>query len=260
MTARPSCKDIVTGYLGRLDREFEVRTRNETCYIVTPFVRPDGEYVEVALDSQEGETPRLTDMGDTLGTLYVRGLALTPRLLEDVRKSAQRFGVVLRGGEILAPLEPGADAGGKLHSLIQAIISVNDLIQKRRPSDRIRFDDEVEAHILVAEVTYDVDFPVKGARLTHRVRFHVDHGRRLLLQPLSPTSESMAFAWAERWAFRFNDIRSYDKSWRCMAVLDDRGDRSRVWSARVLAPLMGSTLMWERKKELTELLQRPIAS
>ena len=147
-----------------------------------------------------------------------------------------------------------SDPGAAFHALLQTVLSVTDLIQRRRPQARVVFDDDVESLIILGGVTYDARFKVSGMRTRHTVRFHVDSSRKMLIQPLTAATEAAAFSWAERWAFRFNDIRDAESSWHCLAILDDRGERTRVWSERALSPLSEYSLLWSERERLSESL------
>ncbi|MGH9858083.1 MAG: DUF1828 domain-containing protein, partial [Acidobacteriota bacterium] len=238
---------------------FDTTPSDDGCFITTPFIRSDGEAIELVAELSPDGKIRLSDMGDTLGYLYVNGLTLSRSILENSRRISRRHSVSLYGSEFVIEVEDSSQIGEALHQLIQTVVTTSDLIQKRRPTGRVNFDDEVESFVIVSGVIYDTDFPVLGVDNPYKIRFHVNSGRNLLIQPLSPASESNAFSWAERWAYRFTDIRGQDDKWRCVAVLDDRGQRSTVWSERVMRPLREYSIVWtERNRLLEHLTQLPL--
>ncbi|GEM_PF-1105533 len=251
------CEQVIGQYLGQLKSGFVVNRAGNVCFIVTPFSRPDGESVELALELESDGRIVLNDMGDTLGYLHVHGLMLSRSLLESTKRTCQRFGVSLQGPELVIETEDRSGIGEALHMLTQAVLSVTDMIQKRRPMERARFDDEVESFIILEGVTYDADYAVGGKKGLHTVRFHVNTGRDLLIQPLSAAAEPVAFSWAERWAYRFNDIREANSKWQCVAVLDDRGERAAVWTTRALKPLEDFSVHWRSKEPLSKKLHQP---
>ncbi len=232
------CLTLVNAYVGALREGFEAEAVDDKrCLIVTPFRRPDGEMVEVEAEMLPGGSFRMSDVGDSIGYLHVNGLSVTRGVLEDIKRLSRSYGVSLDGYELTIEAANQSAWGQALHSILQATLAATDLIQKRRPYERLRFEDAVEAYLVGQRAIYDPEYTVAGEVDTHRVRFHVDSGRQILIQPLSPANEPSAYSWAERWAFRFNDIKQRNREWRCFAVLDDRGDRRAVWSDRALRPL-----------------------
>jgi hypothetical protein len=195
-------------------------------------------------------------MGDTLGYLYVNGLTLGRAVLGTTRQICRRFGTSLQGTALVIQPEGDRELGEALHKLIQTAIAVTDLIQTRRPTERVNFDAEVESLIIVSGRVYDPDYVIQGRRSRHSVKFHVNTNRNLLIHPLSAASENVAFSWAERWAYRFDDILHIHPQMRCVAVLDDRGERSRIWSSRALTPLGDYSILWGDKAKLSDMLRQ----
>jgi len=254
MTTADLCEGVVGAYLKELQKEFAITTVGHGCSIVTPFIRPDGEALEIMVELLAPGRFRLTDTGDTLGYLYTNGLTLSRSVLDSAKGICRRFGTSLEGAALVIQLEEQAEVGEAVHKLIQTMITATDLVQKRRPMERVNFDAEVESLIIVSGGVYDTDYVVLGRRSSHSIRFHVNANRKLLIQPLSAASEGVAFSWAERWGYRFNDIRERDTRWRCVAVLDDRGQRSQVWSDRALTPLSDYSVFWGDKAELSAMV------
>ena len=124
-------------------------------FLTTPFVRPDGEGIEIELQVLPDGDISITDMGDTLGYLYVNGMTLSRTLIATVRQIAKPHGVSLQRNQLSLQVDQDSIGIG-LHDLIQATLRITDLIQKRRPTSRVVFDVEVESLIINSGVTYDV--------------------------------------------------------------------------------------------------------
>lgn len=255
-----TCEELLEGYVRRYLQQLQAGFRacgaEDKCVTVTPFRRPDGEMVEVELKLLPGGRIRLTDMGDSIGYLHINGLTLTRSVLQDTRKLCRRYGVSLERYELVTEVDTEAGAGERLHALIQSALAVTDLIQKRRPVNRLLFDDVVEVFLVGHRAVYDSNYRVEGEGLPHTVRFRVDSNRNILIQPLSALSETVAFSWAERWAYRFGDIRRRNASWKPYVVLDDRGDRAGVWTPRTLIPLRtdATVVPWRESSVLADAL------
>ena len=253
MTTDNVCAEVVGKYLAQLSADFEVLPSDGGCYVATPFTRPDGEVIEIEIATLPDGRARLADMGDTLGYLYVNGLTLTRGVLDKTRDIARGYGVSLERNMLVVEITAEA-AGEEMHRLLQATLAVTHLVQGRRSSGRVVFDDEVESFIIQAGVTYDSDYQVHGLREAHTFKFHVNSGANLLIQPLSAASASAAHALAERWAYRFIDAVQQHERLRPVVVLDDRRTRSGVWTHGAQAPINDYAILWEDKARLEDLL------
>ena len=255
MVSQQSCEQLVSRYIDHLQGNFATRPTDEGCLIVTPFIRPDGEFVELTaeiLDSN-GDV-QLSDMGDTIGYLYVNGLTLSRTVMGEARDICRQFDVRLNGTELVAVSGRQQEIGDVFHQLLQSVLAVTDLIQRRRPQMRVHFDSEVESLIILSGTTYDSGYEVQGRDDKRTIKFHVNSDRNLLIQPLTAVSAGNALSWSERWAYRFHDILVVNDSWRCVAVLDDRGRRSAIWTASALAPLQDYSVMWSDRGRLERMV------
>ena len=253
MTNAVTCHSVVDRYLKLMSDDFEITPSGSGCYVLTPFTRPDGEAIELELVSFANDNVRLSDMGDTLGYLYVNGLTLTQAVLDKTRRIARRNRVSLHQGALVIEGDDVMQGDG-LHRLVQAVLETTALIQGKRSTGRVQFNAEVESFIIQSGVVYDVDFRVTGQWESHVFKFHVNSGRNLLVQPITAASESAAHSWAERWAYRFSDTIAKSADLHPIAVLDDRGNRSAVWTPKAQAPIRNMAILWENKHLLADRL------
>ncbi len=254
MTSVDICGELVPKYLNSLSIDFETAHTDAGCFIVTPFIRPDGEAIELEVETLSSRNVRISDMGDTFGYLFINGLTLSRTMMDRAKHISMSHGVSLKS----ATLSVEADiesAGIAVHRLIQATLAVTDLIQMRRhtSTQKIRFDNEVESLVIYSGVTYDTEYSVKGQHETHKFRFHVNSGKGLLIQPLTASTEATAHAWAERWAYRFGDVTQLQDSWRPFAVLDNRRARP-IWTTNAVAPIQEHAILWTERDRLSDLL------
>ena len=249
-----NCEEVIATYIEELRGDFASSPSSDGCFLTTPFVRPDGEGIELELQIRPGGQISINDMGDTMGYLYINGLTLSQALLASARQIAKTHGVSIQRNQLNVQADPSA-VGSAIHGLIQATLSVTDLVQKRRPTSNVRFDDEVESLIIHKGIPYDVGFVVGGTRERHTIKFHVNSGKNLLIQPVSAAREAPARNWAERWAYRFTDIRRESANWQPIVVLDDRSTRSEVWSTHALTPVQEYAVMWSQRSELESRLE-----
>ena len=267
MTNTSACIGVVNKYLERLSSDFNATPSDNGCFLLTPFSRPDGEGIELELETLPDGNIRISDMGDTAGYLFVNGLTMGKAMIDRAKFISRCYGVSFEGGPLIIETEPES-AGDALHELIQAVLAVTDLIQMRRSTKpRIApFDYMVESLIKHSATTYDTAYQVSGKRETHTFGFHVNSGRSLLIQPITAANEDAAHAMAERWAYRFYDVIQSNEIWRPYAVLDDRAEhlnaqgvllsRERViWTPRAVAPISEYAITWAERDKLAALLE-----
>ncbi len=132
-------KDLVGEYLRRLSQNVSVIAHENGCQLVTPFIRPDGEAIGLEFASLPSGDYCISDMGDTLGYLYVNGLTKDLSAPEYVHSVAGSYGVLIRDNAMTISSCP-EDVGDAVHSLIQAVQAVANFAQGRaltvpNPSD-----------------------------------------------------------------------------------------------------------------------------
>lgn len=251
--------NVAEQYLRWLSSEIETHPLDEGYIVSIPFERPDGEYIGLEINSLPGGNIRITDMGDTLGYLFVNGLTLSDKMIDRAKHISKRYGVSLEDGPLAIESEPEA-IGEAFHRIVQATIAVTDLIQMRRSTQPriVRFDDEVETIIKYSGAIYRTNYKISGRLENHTFKFHVNSGRNLLIQPMVAASENAAHALAERWAYRFHDVMQSNEIWQPQAVLDNRAEyvsERVIWTPRAVAPIIEYAITWAERDKLAALLE-----
>lgn len=251
--------NVAEQYLRWLSSEIETHPLDEGYIVSIPFERPDGEYIGLEINSLPGGNIRITDMGDTLGYLFVNGLTLSDKMIDRAKHISKRYGVSLEDGPLAIESEPEA-IGEAFHRIVQATIAVTDLIQMRRSTQPriVRFDDEVETIIKYSGAIYRTNYKISGRLENHTFKFHVNSGRNLLIQPMVAASENAAHALAERWAYRFHDVMQSNEIWQPQAVLDNRAEyvsERVIWTPRAVAPISEYAITWAERDKLAALLE-----
>ena len=251
--------NVAEQYIRWLSSEIETHPLDEGYIVSIPFERPDGEYIGLEINSLPGGNIRITDMGDTLGYLFVNGLTLSDKMIDRAKHISKRYGVSLEDGPLAIESEPEA-IGEAFHRIVQATIAVTDLIQMRRSTQPriVRFDDEVETIIKYSGAIYRTNYKISGRLENHTFKFHVNSGRNLLIQPMVAASENAAHALAERWAYRFHDVMQSNEIWQPQAVLDNRAEyvsERVIWTPRAVAPISEYAITWAERGKLAALLE-----
>ena len=138
MTSQSLCQDLVRNYLGALGQEAELENIPGGCLITTPFLMPDNDNIQLFARSRANGSVQLTDTGDTIRFLWINGLSLSRTTMGDIRRITKRYGVNLARNELVVDAEGDENP---LHQLIQAVLGVSALIEKRRPHAKFNFDE-----------------------------------------------------------------------------------------------------------------------
>lgn len=259
MTNTSACIGVVNKYLERLSSDFNVTPSDNGCFLLTPFSRPDGEGIELELETLPDGSISISDMGDTTGYLFVNSLTMSKAMTDRAKFISRCYGVSFDGYTLAIETQPES-AGDALHELIQAVLAVTDLIQMRRSTKPrvVPFDDAVESVIRHSGANYHTKYKVPGRLENHTFSFHANSGRNLLIQPITTASASDAHAIAERWAYRFLDVIQTNVGWRPLAVLDNRAEyvsERVIWTPRAIAPISEYAITWAERDKLAALLE-----
>ena len=130
MSVSTTGKKLLDAYLGNLARNVSVIPYGSGCHLLTPFIRPDGEAIELEIASLPSGDFCLSDMGDTLGYLYVNGLAEDLAAPDYAHSLAGTYGVLIRHSAMTISTCPD-DLGDAIHNLIQAVLAVTNFGQGR---------------------------------------------------------------------------------------------------------------------------------
>ncbi len=128
-------KDIyraVPEYLSVVESLFEVKRLKEGYLLVTPFQRPDGDYIEVEVRPESGNDIVVMDNGDSLNFLFASGLETGSEELRDmIGLIMSQHGTSIVEDEIR--IVTTEDKLGKaLHSLLNAAVAVSHLAYRKR--------------------------------------------------------------------------------------------------------------------------------
>jgi hypothetical protein len=155
-----------------LEERLSVEANETEAVLTTPFLDSFNDYIQVYGDRMSGGAWRLTDDGETLFTLQANGVGLSTRKRKELfRKSVNRFGVSYIDPELFVEA-PTGDLPGKLHSLVQAIIAVGDLLYTAQPHVKSIFKQEVEDWFGELDVRVSRNAGFEGeSGLTHKFDF-----------------------------------------------------------------------------------------
>jgi len=251
---KPLCDLTIEKFTQHLKSGFTAYSVDNRCVIVTPFLYPDFASIEYSIEAI-GNGYLLTDNSETLNMLFVNGLPVetNKEFLKQVSQIAKNHGAELSNSSISIVTDAN-NLGKASHNLLNAIQAIGHILYKRRSTQFNAFEDEVEKVLIVNEVKYDYNYLIKGHANTHKIRFHVNSGRNILIEPLTAMNYSSARGKAIRVAYKWMDIKEINQSLKFITVIDDREKRwENVWSDeeawRTISTHSSEVIRWEAEQE-----------
>ena len=199
---------VVDEYLRWIKDNTVVKTIEEgsLCSITTPFMDRHNDHLDIFVLKQ-GDKIKLTDDGYTLADLKMSGLEInTPKRESILRTTLNGFGVKMNGNDELYVEAIPSNIGQKKHSLLQAILTVNDMFNLASDTVQSLFKEDVEMYFKANDIYYSKDIKIAGrSGYDHNFDFLVSATRtkpeRLIKTVNTPKRETALTSIAA-----FNDI------------------------------------------------------
>ncbi|HUY80456.1 MAG TPA: DUF1829 domain-containing protein [Acidobacteriaceae bacterium] len=207
---------MMDGYLGWLREKTSLREIGDWIEITTPLLDRHNDYLQIYVRREDGHFI-LTDDGYTLQDLEQSGCKLdSPKRQELLRMTLNGFGVQVHD----AALEVRATEDNfplRKHSLLQAMLGVNDLFYLAAPHTASLFYEDVVTWMSLNDIRF-----VENAKFTgktgydHLFEFVIPRSRRSperFVKPINRPDKSaameMVFAWMDTRETRPPESRAY---------------------------------------------------
>lgn len=219
---RAECQGLIDAYVDWLRRGLSVEEIDGACELTTPFLDRHNDHLQIYATRQHGKIV-LTDDGYTIADLSLSGADVRSGRRKDLLLSTLNgFGIRLQDEELVAEASH-TNLGQRMHSLIQAMLAVNDMFVLARPRVASIFWDDVEAFLNEHQVRYSSRVKLAG-------RSGFDHAIDFLIpkSPARPERFVHAIARPERgritaYLFGIEDIREVRRDgFEAYAFLNDQ--------------------------------------
>ncbi len=158
-----SCAEVTDRYIKSLSGNFRCLPLERRLRIVTPYLYPDNDLIEVFVEEPAQGRIRVTDLGETLRHLHSQAFEVsgTPKRKHMVETIAAGVGVDVVRGELVK--EGTVDAIGELlFDVIGAARGVSDLIYTSRTYEPPTFVQEVSKFLEEHQVEYESEVKLTG--------------------------------------------------------------------------------------------------
>lgn len=166
------CKVLVDSYLSWLRDSSTTRSAEGVCEITTPFLDRHNDHLQIYV-RHDGENFILTDDGYILSDLEQSGFELTTERRKTIFHNVLNgFGVNLSPENELQVVARKQNFAQKKHSLIQAMLTINDLFVLARETVSSVFLEDVERFLQENKVRYTSRLKLPGkSSFDHTIDF-----------------------------------------------------------------------------------------
>jgi len=184
--------------------------------ITTPYLDRHNDYIQIYAKRHNGGFV-LTDDGGTIGDLEQSGCKLeSPKRQDLLKMTLNGFGVQQHGNALEVHASPDNFALRK-HSLVQAILAVNDMFYLAVPMVASLFYEDVVAWLDLNDVRYTPKVKFTGkSGYDHLFDFVIPKSRQqperilqTINRPNRDKAQAVAFAWVDTKEVRSPDSKAY---------------------------------------------------
>jgi len=245
-------QDLLDRYTTWLRERTGLREVDGWVDITTPYLDRHNDYMQIYARRENGGF-LLTDDTYTVRDLEISGCNLeTPKRKELLTMTLNGFGVKLNNKaiEVKATTE---NFPLRKHSLIQAMLAVNDLFYLAEPIVKSLFYEDVIAWLELSEIRYTPKVKFTGqSGYDHLFDFVIPKSKiqperilRAISRPVRDTAESFIHAWSDTRDVRPKDSRAY-------AFLNDSDQSVSLGVVDALKSYEISPIVWSHREAVKE--------
>jgi Domain of unknown function DUF1828/Domain of unknown function DUF1829 len=204
---RVECQKLIDGYIGWLRQGLSVEEVGEACELTTPFLDRHNDHLQVYATRQNGNIV-LSDDGYILSDLRTSGLEVdTPKRKAVLDSVLKGLGVRTENGQLLVEAST-TNLGQRLHSLVQAMLAVNDMFVMAQTRVANFFFEDVRNFLDSNDIRYTPRVKLAGkSGYDHGVDFLIPKSRNRperILQAIAAPKKDNIFAYL----WTLNDTRA----------------------------------------------------
>jgi hypothetical protein len=158
---RQECEQMIDAYIEWLRKGLSIESLKGACELTTPFLDRHNDHLQIYAVKQNGKIV-LSDDGYILSDLRTSGLDVsTPKRKEVLEAILNGFGVKVENNQLFIEAS-NRNLGQKLHSLVQAMLSINDMFVLAQPRVASIFWEDVKTFLDQNNVRYSPRVKISG--------------------------------------------------------------------------------------------------
>ena len=248
------CNSLIDEYLTWLREQITVSELDGACEITTPFLDRHNDYLQLYV-LRDGDQYIFSDDGYILSDLRMSGVEINTEKRQNALNTMLRgFGVENKNG-VLQVRASKKKLAHKKHSMLQAMLAVNDLFLVAQSRVLSFFVEDVEQYLNLNKARFISKISLVGRTgYTHHFDFAIPASEyapeRLIKAISSPTRSnimSYIFSWNDTREERADDSQSF-------AFLNDASSNVSNESISALDSYDITPVLWSQREENIELL------
>lgn len=174
---KKECEQLIEAYVSWLRKGLSVESLKEACELTTPFLDRHNDHIQIYAVKKDGKIV-LSDDGYILSDLRTSGLELvTPKRKAVLEAVLNGFGVRLEGNQLVVEASQH-NIGQRLHALIQAMLTVNDMFVMAQPRVATFFWEDVRVFFDEHDIRYSPRVKIAGrSGFDHAIDFLIPKSR-----------------------------------------------------------------------------------
>ena len=195
---RAECQKLIDAYLDWLRRGIAVEEVDGACELTTPFLDRHNDHLQVYAVKRNGNIV-LSDDGYILSDLRTSGLEVdTPKRKMVLESVLNGLGVRKEDNQLMVEAS-AKNLGQRLHSLVQAMLAVNDMFVMAQPHVVSFFWEDVRLFLDSHEIRYTSRVKLAGkSGYDHGIDFLIPKSRtrpERILQAIAAPKRDNIFAY-----------------------------------------------------------------
>lgn len=195
---RTECQKLIDAYVTWLRQGLSVEEVGGACELTTPFLDRHNDHLQVYATRRNG-TILLSDDGYILSDLRTSGLEIdTPKRKMVLDSVLNGLGVRAENNQLLVEAS-ASNLGQRLHSLVQAMLAVNDMFVMAQPRVASFFFEDVRNFLDSHDIRYTARVKLAGkSGYDHGIDFLIPKSRKRperLLQAIAAPKKDNIFAY-----------------------------------------------------------------
>ena len=246
-------QNLLDRYLAWLKDKTALRQVKDSIEITTPYLDRHNDYMQIYVKRRDNNGFILTDDGYTIGDLQQSGCELKTQKRKDLLQlTLNGFGIKIENDEMFVHAS-AENFSFRKHSLIQAMLAVNDLFYLAVPMVSNLFWEDVMSWLNTHEVRYTPRVKFAGkSTYDHMFDFVIPASReyperilQAINRPNRDTVQSFAFSWLDTKDVRPTNSMAY-------AVLNDSDDHLASNVMDALKSYGVKPVLWSKRKAVEE--------
>jgi len=249
------CELLLNNYIQWLKDDFKCYPIEKGCHIVTPFLRPDNDAIELYI-YESSNRYKITDEGSTFEFLFLHGIDIdtSAKRKEIIEAVTKRTYTSFDGTDLYTYVNDISELGIAVNNIISAIQNICCIVFTGKEISKNTFKEDVKAFLQSKNITIKERFAIEGYAETQVFDIAVIKSKINVIEPLTTSSAAYANLLAQRVAYKFTDVRHKISNFNGIVVINDEED---VWSPdtlKILESYSDAFTGWKERDRLIELI------